>query len=80
MAPEALRITQRKRLALANCNGLLDRACDELEAMMGKGASDGLCVEEVEDLAPLTMRVFQLRERRRRLEDELQAISAEWAE
>lgn len=73
------RIEQQKRLALANCTGLLIRACDELEELIGRGASRGLELEEVEDLTPLAVRVAQLRERRHRLEDELYAITTEWA-
>jgi len=79
VAPDELRITRRKRLALANCNGLLVRACDELDDLMGRGATNGLEIEEVEDLGPLALRVVQLRKRRRRLEAELAAISGEWA-
>jgi hypothetical protein len=73
------RITRDKRLALANCNGLLIKACDELDSLMNRGAHEGLDVEQVEDLAPLAQRVVQLRRRRFRLVAELQAISAEWA-
>ena len=79
MAPDGLRITSQKRLALANCNGLLVRACDELDSLMGRGASHGLDLDEVEDLTPLALRVATLRQRRRRLEAELAAVSAEWA-
>jgi len=79
VAPPGLHLTQAKRLALANCNGLLVRALDELDALMGRGSSLGLAVEEVEDLGPLALRVVQLRKRRHRLEAELQAIAAEWA-
>jgi len=79
VAPEQKRITREKRLALANCNGLLVRACDELDDLMGRGATRGLEIEEVEDLGPLALRVVQLRKRRRRLEAELAAISGEWA-
>jgi len=79
VAPEQKRITREKRLALANCNGLLVRACDELDDLMGRGATRGLDIEEVEDLGPLALRVVQLRKRRRRLEAELAAISGEWA-
>ena len=73
-----LRIARDKRLALANCNGLLIRACDELDAMMGRGASRGLQAEDVDELGPLAQRVIDLRRRRRRLEPELPAIAAEW--
>jgi hypothetical protein len=79
VAPEGVQIERQKRLALANCNGLLIRACDELDDLIGRGASQGLDVEEVEDLGPLAMRVVQLRQRRRRLQAELHAIAAEWA-
>ena len=78
MAPAGLRITRDKRLALANCNGLLIRACDELDHLMGRGVSRGLQVEDVEELGPLAMRVIELRRHRRRLETELHAIAAEW--
>ena len=78
MAPSGVRITRDKRLALANCNGLLIRACDELDAMMGRGASRGLQPEDVDELGPMAMRVIELRRHRRRLEAELHAIAAEW--
>jgi hypothetical protein len=73
-----LRITREKRLALANCNGLLIRACDELDDVMGRGASRTLEPDDIEELEPLAMRVIALRRRRRRLEAELHAIAAEW--
>ena len=74
-----MRITREKRIALATCNGLLIRACDELDDLMGRGATRGLELEEVEDIAPLTMRIVELRRRRRRLEAELHAVTTEWA-
>jgi hypothetical protein len=73
-----MRMTQEKRLALANCNGLLIRACDELDDVLGRDASRGLQPEDVDDLGPLAMRVIELRRRRRRLEAELHAIASEW--
>jgi hypothetical protein len=73
-----MRQTREKRLALANCNGLLIRACDELEQRIGSGASRRLSPEDVEELGPLAMRVIELRRHRRRLEAELQAIASEW--
>ena len=79
VAPAGMRITQEKRLALANCNGLLIRACDELDEQMGRGVSRGLQVEDVEELGPRALRVIELRRRRRRLEAELHAVSSEWA-
>ena len=79
MAPDGSRITQEKRLALANCNGLLVRACDELDAQMGNGASRGLRAQDIEALEPMALRVIELRRRRRRLEAELHAVAREWA-
>jgi hypothetical protein len=78
VAPTGVRITRDKRLALANCNGLLIRACDELDALMGRGVSQGLDADDVDELGPLAMRVIELRRRRRRLEAELNAIAGEW--
>lgn len=78
MAPIGARITREKRLALANCNGLLVRASDELDEVMGRGTARVLVAEDVEDLGPLALRVIELRRRRRRLEAELQAIASEW--
>jgi hypothetical protein len=75
-----LRLARDKRRALANCNGLLIRACDELDTTVGHGVSSGLQPEDVEDLGPLAMRVIELRRRRHRLEAELHAIAAEWDE
>ena len=75
-----MRLTREKRLAIANCNGLLVRACDELDDLLGRGSSTGLEIEDVEDLGPLAMRVIELRRRRRRLEAELRAISGEWSD
>jgi hypothetical protein len=79
VAPGGLRITRDKRLALANCNGLLVRACDELDDLMGRGFSGGLDLDEVEDIGPLALRIVELRRHRRRLEAELDAIHGEWA-
>jgi hypothetical protein len=79
MAPDGMRITRAKRMALATCNGLLIRACDELDELMNRGANSGLDVEEVEDIGPLAMRIVELRRQRRRLEAELHAITTEWA-
>ena len=79
MAPVGLRLQREKRLALATCNGLLARACDELDTLLGRGAGGGLAIEEIEDLTPLALRVVKLRARRHRLESELAAIHAEWA-
>jgi hypothetical protein len=78
VAPTGARIERKKRLALANCTGLLVRACGELDDLIGRGASVGLEVEDVEELGPLALRVVQLRHRLDRLVAELQAISAEW--
>jgi hypothetical protein len=75
-----LRLARDKRLALANCTGLLIRACDELDATVGHGVSRGLQPEDVDDLGPLAMRVIELRQHRQRLEAELRAIAAEWDE
>ena len=70
--------TRDKRLALANCNGLLIRACEDLDEEMGRGASRGLQAEDVDALGPLAQRVIELRRLRRRLEAELHAIAREW--
>jgi hypothetical protein len=74
-----LRLTRDKRLALANCNGLLVRACDELDEMLGARVSRGLQPEDVDALGPLAERVIELRRHRRRLEAELHAIAREWS-
>jgi hypothetical protein len=79
MAPIGARLTREKRLALANCNGLLIRACDELDDLMGSGTSRVLAAEDCDELGPLALRVIELRRRRRRLEAELHAIASEWA-
>jgi hypothetical protein len=79
VAPAGTRITRAKRLALANCNGLLVRACDELDELMGRGASRSFDLEAMEALGPAAMRVVELRRRRRRLEVELHAVASEWA-
>jgi hypothetical protein len=74
-----MRITQEKRLALASCNGLLVRACDDLDVLMGRGAAAaGLGTAHLDGLGPLAMRVVELRRRRDRLEEELHAITSEW--
>jgi hypothetical protein len=78
-ASAGVRITREKQLALANCNGLLIRACDQLDNLMGRGTSSGLRPVDVEALGPLAMRVIELRRHRRRLEAELDAIASEWA-
>jgi hypothetical protein len=79
VAPTGVRLTRQKRLALANCNGLLVRACGELEQKLGPGAARHLQTEDVDVLGPLALRVVELRRHRRRLEAELQAIASEWA-
>ena len=79
MATPGTRITEQKRLALADCAGLLQRACDELENLVRRGREQGLDVYEVEDVTPLAQRVVALRERRERLADELHAIASEWS-
>jgi hypothetical protein len=73
-------IARSKRRALAACAGQLERTCAEVNRLVRRGHEDGLDVYEVEDLAPLTHRVVALRERRARLEDELDAVAAEWTE
>jgi hypothetical protein len=73
-----LRLTRDKRIALANCNGLLVRACDELDERLGIGTSRGLQPQDVDELGPLAQRVIELRRRRRRIESELNAIRSEW--
>lgn len=78
MAPPGVRIEREKRLALANCNGLLIQAVDQLDDLMGRGASEGLEIEDVEEMGPLALRVMHLQRRRRRLQAELAAISGEW--
>ena len=78
MAPIGIRLTREKRLALANCNGLLVRASDELDEMMGRGTARVLVADDVDELGPLALRVSELRRRRRRLEAELEAIASEW--
>jgi hypothetical protein len=79
VAPAGARLTREKRLALANCSGLLVRACDELDDTMGRGAARRLEIDDVEELGPLAQRVIELRRHRRRLEMELHAIASEWA-
>jgi len=80
VAPTGVRLTREKRLALANCNGLLVRACDELDDVMGRGTARVLAADDCDDLGPLALRVIELRRRRSRLEAELEAIASEWAE
>jgi hypothetical protein len=78
VAPTGVRLTREKRLALANCNGLLVRASDELDDVLGRGTARVLAADDADELGPLAMRVIELRRRRRRLEAELQAIASEW--
>jgi len=80
MTSVGTRITQQKRRALADCNGLIEILSEQLDELVERGRDTGLDVYEVEDLAPLTQRVVMLRRRRERLEDELQAVAAEWSE
>jgi hypothetical protein len=80
VAPTGVRLTREKRLALANCNGLLIRACDELDEALGHGVSRVLAAEDCDQLGPLAQRVIELRRRRRRIEAELDAIASEWAD
>jgi hypothetical protein len=73
-----MRLSRDKRSALAECSGLLIRACDELDALLTRGAIEGFDVDDVEELGPVALRVTRLRERQRRLQAELRAIDAEW--
>jgi hypothetical protein len=77
--PTGARIAREKRLALANCNGLLVRACDELDALMGRRTASRFEREDADELGAAAMRVIELRRHRRRLEAELHAIVSEWA-
>jgi len=77
--PAGTSITQRKRVALADCDGLIDRLSRQLDELVDRGRETGLDVYEVEEILPLGQRVGMLRERRRRLEDELHAVEAEWS-
>jgi len=79
MIPAGARITQAKRVALADCDGLLKRTSDELERLVKRSRESGLDVYEVEEVLPLTQRLLGLRRRRERLEDELHAVASEWA-
>jgi hypothetical protein len=82
VAPAGVEITRAKRLALANCNGLLVRACDELDAMLGRTLEtpEPLDTPTINAIGPVAMRVVELRQRRRRLEEELYAITSEWTD
>jgi hypothetical protein len=73
-----MRLSREKRSELAECNGRLIRACDELDALLTHGAIEGFDVEDLEELAPVAARVTQLRDRQRRLLAELRAIDGEW--
>ena len=79
VVPIGARMARAKRLALANCNGLLVRACDEMDALMGSGTANPLERDDGDELAAAALRVIELRRHRRRLEAELQAIVSEWA-
>lgn len=76
MAAVGARIAHEKRLALATCNGLLTRACEQLDELMER--ENRLDVDEMEELGPLALRVIELRRRRRRLQEELHAVASEW--
>ena len=79
MVPIGAQMAREKRRALANCNGLLVRACDELDALMGRGTASTLERDDADELGSAALRVIELRRHRRRLEAELKAIVSEWA-
>ena len=73
------RAERDKRRQLADCHADLERARAALDTLVRDSHERGLEVEELEDLAPVSLRIAGLRHRRHRLADELAAIRGEWA-
>lgn len=68
-----------KRLELERCRRDLAGARAQLDELVERGRTQGLEVEELEDLGPVSYEIARLRSRNERLADELAAIAAEWA-
>ena len=62
----------RRRRELAGARAHLDE-------LVERGRTDGLEVEELEDLGPVSYEIARLRREDERLVDELAAIHAEWS-
>ena len=69
---------QAKRREIADCRRDLVRARAALDDLIDRSRADGLEVEELEDLGPVSLEISRLRHRSHRLADELAAIQAEW--
>ncbi len=67
------------RRQLEDCNADLVRARTALDQLIRRSREQGLDVEELEDLGPVSLEIARLRHRGHRLADELAAIHGEWA-
>jgi hypothetical protein len=70
---------QAKRAEIEACRRDLERARTALADLVDDRHGQGLEVEELEHLGPVSLEISRLRHRSTRLADELAAISAEWA-
>ena len=68
-----------KREEISRCRRELAGARAHLDALVERGRTEGLEVEELEDLQPVSYEIARLRSVDERLLEELAAISAEWA-
>jgi hypothetical protein len=68
-----------KRDEIARCRRELAGARAHLDALVERSRTEGLEVEELEDLQPVSYEIARLRRVDERLLEELAAISAEWA-
>ena len=67
-----------KRQQLEDCQADLERARASLDDLIQRSREQGLDVEELEDLGPVSLEIAGLRNRGHRLADELAAIRGEW--
>jgi hypothetical protein len=70
---------EAKRAEFEACARDLERARAALTDLVDCSHARGVEPEQLEVLAPVSLEIAGLRNRRRRLADELAAISAEWA-
>ena len=68
-----------KREEIARCRRELAGARAHLDELVERSRTEGLEVEELEDLGPVSYEIARLRLVDERLADELAAIAAEWA-
>ena len=69
---------EAKRLEIEACARDLERARAALTELIDRSHAQGLDVEELEDIGPVSLEIARLRNRNHRLADELAALNGEW--